>query len=197
MYQKQLKISLIKIQERITLKIVNHFLSLLGGFFKICLNLIEEKTLKKSGRKKAMYLDSSVKKLFILAIVQGVPETYKNVEKILEALKLENVEFKFCLATDMKLQNIIMGLQSNSAAFPCVYCESRRPFDIPGLLRTLGRIRELSRKFIEIGAKLKDAQDYLNAVNEPLFSASDDAQIIEILPIPELHLHIGIGKIEK
>ena len=43
--------------------------------------MVEAKVLKKSGRKRAKYLDSSVKKLFIIGLVQGIPETYGNVEK--------------------------------------------------------------------------------------------------------------------
>ena len=150
--------------------------------------------MKKSGRKRKKYLDSSVKKLFILALVQGIPETYENVRKILEVLKLENVEFEFCLTTDMKLQNIMIGIQSGSAACPCPYCESRRPFKIPGKKRTLGRIRELCQMFNENGKKLKDAQEYFNAINMPLFCGDDDDLILDILSIPELHLHIGIGE---
>ena len=62
------------------------------------------KLLKKSGRKKAKFLDSSVKKLFILAIVQGIPESHDNVDSIMSALNLEDAKFDFCLTTDMKLQ---------------------------------------------------------------------------------------------
>ena len=139
-------------------------------------------------------MDSSVKKLFILAIVKGVPETTQNVEQIMSALKMENVEFEFCIATDMKLQNIICGLQSSSSTFPCPYCESPRPFTTEGILRTLGRIKKLYRSFIASGKKLKDAKDFLNVIHMPLITGDDDTEIIELLPIPELHLLLGIGK---
>ena len=159
--------------------------------------MVEAKVLKKSGRKRAKYLDSSVKKLFIIGLVQGIPETYGNVEKILNELKLEKVPFSFCLSTDMKLQNIVVGIQSGSSAFPCAYCESRRPFDVVGMLRTLGRIRELCKQFDENGRKQKDAQEYFNAINMPLISGDDDTFIMDIIPIPELHLLLGIGEHEK
>ena len=169
-----------------------------GEFFKICLNIVEEKTfetLKKSKRKRAKYLDSSVKKLFILAIVQGVPETRENVKNIMSALNLEDTKLDFCLTTDMKLQNILVGIQSSSATFPCPYCESARPFEKNARKRTLGRLRELARKFRQLGVKKKDAKDYFNAIYEPILNGEDDEFILDLLPIPELHLHIGIGKI--
>jgi len=166
-----------------------------GGFFKICLNVVEdkpEKEKKKKRRKSANYLDTSVKKLFILAIVKDIPETHHNVEKILSELGLQRVKFDFCLVTDMKLQNILVGMQSGSAKHPCVYCESARPFDSKGLLRTLGRLRKLAQDFEDSGGDKKDAQDYLNVIFSPLIEGADEEFILDILPIPELHLLIGI-----
>ena len=94
----------------------------------------------------------------------------------------------------MKLQNIVVGIQSGSSTYPCAYCESARPFDVEGMLRTLGRLRKLAEDFKNSGSNKKDAKDYKNAINEPLFEGDDCTQILDILPIPELHLHIGIGK---
>lgn len=148
----------------------------------------------KSRRKRAKYLDSSVKKLFILAITKGIPETYHNVKIILKALRLQRITFDFCLTTDLKLMNIIMGIQSNSATYPCVFCESPRPFTTKGLVRTLGSLRKLYEEFQNSGGKKKDAKDYCNVINLPLFEGDDELSVIEILAIPELHLLIGIGK---
>ena len=114
---------------------------------------------------------------------------------VLKALNLENIRFDFCLATDLKLQNILMGIQSGSSTYPCSYCESPRPFTVKGLLQTLGRLRELSKKFIEDRAQIKDAKDYKNVINSPILDGEDEAKVIEILPIPELHLHIGVGMV--
>ena len=150
--------------------------------------------MKKSGRKRAKFLDSSVKKLFIIGIVKGVPETNHNVKSIMSALNLEDTKLDFCLTTDMKLQNILVGIQSGSAKYPCPYCESARPFDVNGLKRTLGRLRELAQNFKDSNADKKDAQEYFNAIYEPIIQGSDDIFILDLLPIPELHLLLGIGK---
>ena len=158
------------------------------------MSVVEEKydILKKSGRKRKKFLDTSVKKLFILAIVKGIPESNHNVKSIMAALNLENVKFDFCLTTDMKLQNILVGIQSGSSKYPCPYCESARPFDIPGLLRTLGRLRELAQKFEN--SDEKDAKEYFNTIHQPIIQGEDHVFILDLLPPPELHLHIGIGK---
>ena len=166
-----------------------------GDFFKICLNIVENvpKTRKNCKRRNKKYLDSSVKKLFVLAIVKSVPETHENTKAIMKALNLENVKLDFCLTADMKLQNIIMGLQGGSSTYPCVYCESARPFTKSGKLRTLGRIRKLSKSFKRSKKKNKLGKDFFNCIHEPLFSGEDDDSILDLLPIPELHILIGIG----
>ena len=99
---------------------VNNFSIFSGDFFKICLNVIEDKPGQnpKKRKRRRKYLDSSVKKLFILAIVKGVPETRDNVNAILTALNLKKLRFDFCLATDLKLQNIAVGIQSGSSTYP-------------------------------------------------------------------------------
>ena len=147
----------------------------------------------KSRRKRAKYLDSSVKKLFVLAIVKDVAETYQNVKTILRAMNLENISFDFVLATDLKLQNILIGIQSSSSTYPCSYCESPRPFTKKAALRTLGKLRKESKAFQESGSDKKDAKFYFNVIYAPLFNGDDEEKIIDILAIPELHLLIGIG----
>ena len=146
-------------------------------------------------------MDSSVKKLFILAIVKGIPETYENLKSILDALKLKkrkkSLKLDFCLATDLKLQNIATGIQSGSSTYPCAYCESARPFTKAGKLRSLGRLRKLAEEFRKNSGDKKDAKDYMNVINAPLFEGDDSTLIIDILPIPELHIHIGVGKSKK
>ena len=148
----------------------------------------------KRRRQRKKYLDSSVKKLFILAIVKGIPETRQNVKAILDALKLENVKFNFFIATDLKLQNILLGIQSGSSSFPCGYCESQRPFGVKALMRTLDRIRQLAKEFGDKGGILKDAKEFKNAIHDPLLSGDGSQHIWHLLPIPELHLFIGIGR---
>ncbi len=56
---------------------------------------------------KDRFLDSGVKHLFIVGIVHDIPENCENL-KLLRELKLESISF--CLATDLKLCNILTGL---------------------------------------------------------------------------------------
>ena len=90
-----------------------------------------------------------------------------------------------------------LGIMSHSSTYPCTWCESKAGFENPGPLRTLGRIRELSKAYKEAGCPKTKACDYFNAINEPLFDGDDDTTILEIIPPPELHLMLGMFLFEQ
>ena len=136
------------------------------------------------------YLNSGVKKCFILGLVQNLPENYENVRKLLEVIDIGSIQHH--LACDMKLQNILCGIQGHSATHPCIYCTGSKPWNKPGELRTLGGIREQAKKFENASKSKKVAKNFFNCVHEPIIAGEDDEKIIDILPLPELHLGLGI-----
>lgn len=167
-----------------------------GSFFKICLNVFkdesvsspEKKKTASSSRSAAKFKDSGVKKLLLIAVVEGVPETYSNVQMILNALNIEFIDFS--LASDLKLCNIACGMQGHSSSFPCMYCLSKRPFLEKGVLRTFGMLRQLAKAFKQSNGK--DAKPYYSTVNEPLLKFSDEILVLDKIPPPELHIHLGV-----
>ena len=66
---------------------------------------------KRKSRLQKKYLNSGVKRVIILALVENVPEKYYNVEKLLDMLKIESISF--VLAADLKLQNVLCGIQAH------------------------------------------------------------------------------------
>ena len=90
-----------------------------GGFVKICLNIVKkpkeakEKTGQSPGTPVSIgplskYLNSGVKKLFILALVPCIPERYDNMKTLIQKLGLSNLDFH--VASDLKLDNICAGI---------------------------------------------------------------------------------------
>ena len=79
------------------------------------------------------------------------------------------------------------------------FCDPRRKI-CQSNLRTLGDIRYWHQKFKE-HCQLnysrdptkgkKDAMDFYNCIEEPLFNLPDDTYIWDILPLFELHLRLG------
>ena len=84
-------------------------------------NLVEEEGATRSGR----YLDSSVKRAFILFFGEEIPETYFNIATIRMELKLNTIE-NLIETNDLKMDNHICGMQGGSSTYPCVYCLAKK-----------------------------------------------------------------------
>ena len=108
-----------------------------GSFLKVCLNIVEfdeaPKRKHKRGKFKdgvgaSMFKSTSVNKLIIIAIAKDVEETYQNMLKVWNLLKLSD----FCsgkkvrFATDLKMSNILLGLMSHASNHPCSWCDIHR-----------------------------------------------------------------------
>ena len=93
-----------------------------GDHFKICGNLIDPN--EKSNMPSDQHnLSSGVKATYLLAVCEKIPETFENVQKIMGKLDLGPINFEDCIAADLKMINMICGIQSNSATCPCYICE--------------------------------------------------------------------------
>ena len=176
-----------------------------GEFFKLTLSIIDRHSTMNSPVKSARRTfnqgvapeqakDTSAKRMFLVALVPGISETYENMQLLLSNLNLMDVSFK--LNMDLKLANIIFGLSAHGAAHPCCYCEARKESgewaERGGVKRTLGNIRKHFENFHRAGAKLSSAKDYLNCIHEPLIPYDSSTYILELFPPPELHMLLGV-----
>jgi hypothetical protein len=136
-----------------------------------------------------------------LAIVPHVPETYGNMKVLLKLLGLDHFPLNAIYAMDMKLANILGGLQSHSSTFPCLWCEAPKS-DFGNQLkgkfypvRSLGSVRENAKNYktsMQCNPKPTKAAVFKNCVNDPLISGEDEDIFIRKVPPPELHLLLRI-----
>lgn len=175
-----------------------------GGCLKFCLNIISktssDSTMPKKLIQKTM-LDTSVKRLIIIAVAYNVKETHANIRLIFEHLKIDEIDIDYMCAVDLKMANILCGLQSHSCTYPCVYCECpKSEFSDPMKfksyrMRTIGEIKQLadqfvrSRKLYNVNAS---AKDFKNCVCHPMIQGNDSDILIQKIPLPELHLLLRI-----
>ena len=77
---------------------------------------------------KESYKDSSVQKLIIIALAPDVPENYENVLKIWHLLDLTPLKDygEVKVAADLKLCNLMLGLQSHACRHPCSWCDAKK-----------------------------------------------------------------------
>ena len=78
---------------------------------KVVINLISENTKPGSPtnpkKQKTRHKSSGVRTTIILACVEKIPEHYDNIKLIMEKLQLHTDKFQFCLASDLKLINVL------------------------------------------------------------------------------------------
>lgn len=143
------------------------------GSFKVCCNCVEELPPEKyigpkeaSSSRSTGYLDSGVKRTFILFKAKGVPETYHNLKCILEALKLTEIDSintmpappapKQHSTYDLKLEMIAAGMPNmSSGKYCCHICFTHKVYDgrskytwvANAKLRTLGDQRKYAASF--------------------------------------------------
>ena len=87
--------------------------------------------------------------MFIIGLVENVAESHSNREKILNILKLNDLQY-FC-AFDMKLGKTFFGIESAASTHPCPWCniskEKLQDFQTHSELRTLESIRSLANAY--------------------------------------------------
>ena len=63
-------------------------------------------------------------RVFVLAEASGVPENRTNVEILLNSLNLPLLSQDYQLVMDLKMTNIVLGIQTCTSMFGCPFCES-------------------------------------------------------------------------
>ena len=122
----------------------------------------------------------------LVAVAEELPETYENVRQIWSLIQVDRV--KAIVACDLKLANILCGLQAHSSSHPCSWCSIDFTNLEAGALRTLGSLRESYKSFLSAGSILAKAKHTDNVVRPPILSGANDTLILDILPPPKLHL---------
>ena len=99
-----------------------------GNFLKFSLSIIDTqrfRTQSSSQRTTVLTastsLDTGVKQQLIVAIAENMPENYENIKSIFALLGIGNTPF--FIACDMKVANILCGIQSHSSCHPCCWCD--------------------------------------------------------------------------
>ena len=145
---------------------------------------------RKRSKLEKKYLNSGVKKLIILALVENVKECNYNVAKLMDLINIGSIGF--LLAADLKMQNSVVGLQGHSCTHNCIYCEGSKPWTEAGKPRTLRNIRQHAKNFAKSSKKLKIPKNFKNAIHLPLITGDEDEEILDLVPLAQLHLKLGV-----
>lgn len=135
--------------------------------------------------------DAGVKRSLILALVEAVSESNDNLSKLVATLKLDEVKFK--AAFDLKCANAVFGLSSHSGKYACLWCEGECTMH-PGEKRTLSSIDSNYQSYLAAGKPSLRMKEYKNCIAPRLLYLDEPGESLleEIIPLPELHIFIGI-----
>ena len=178
------------------------------GFLKVAIVLKEKNTRfdweedpTKSPFKKKIARDpkpGGVKRVIVIGMVEDVPETFENVQILLNILNIKQNHINTTFASDLKLLNILIGIQGHSSNHACCYCTILTGARTDGAYagyaeaRTFGNLKSSYQEFVANGSNLKKARDFDSVIHPAILKGdSDEQKVLHKAPPPELHLYIG------
>ena len=145
-----------------------------------------------------------------------MPENYGNVKVLVDKIHLHGPQSEFKIVADIKLLDIICGLQSTSSIHPCPYCKGAKLDKngketngkgtfVKGEPRTMKNLREDAEEYCRNGLQKRAMLRQFNSVEfPPLFVHPDQEEklVSEIYPPPQLHVGVlgpgnGNGGVQK
>ena len=89
-----------------------------------------------------------VERLFILALSRDTKESYTNRIFILNSLKVFETSNDLSISSNMKLYNILLGIQTHAVTYPCCWCKGKKQhYDRSAPLKTLSSDLIFGRRF--------------------------------------------------
>ena len=163
-----------------------------GGFIKVCLSVFDPTNIRS--KENNSFVDSGVRKAFIIGIVPDIPELYVNILHIWNTVGVQKLAIPFTIASDLKLCNLLIGLMTHGSMHPCTWCTvDKHHLHQRGKTRTFDDLTSKFWSFYNAGGIAKTAKEHGNVVHPSIIKGDvDNAYVIDIIPPPELHLLTGI-----
>ncbi len=136
------------------------------------------------------------RRTIIIASVRDQPETLPALRKLFLLLQLPTDQHEFVYIADYKLLNIIFGLSTHSATFPCVFCERSLLPAVPlreqltaAKLRTVAGIKTHAKRQKE---KAATPSQHRSCIARPLSVFPPSQPIEQYVAQPPLHTMLGV-----
>jgi len=140
--------------------------------------------------------DDDRSRTIIIVSVRDQPETLAAMRKIFTLLKFPIQDYELVFIADFKLLNIVFGLSTNAATFPCVFCERSlsNGVDISvqvtaGKLRTVANIKQHAAQFLKNNDEHKF---HRSCVGKPLSLFPLKQTVDSYVAQPPLHSMLGV-----
>ena len=161
-------------------------LGLDGGQSKLIatLAIIPQNEKDKKGRMaedlvKNRSKSTSAKRCLVVGRIDAVPENRTNIKVLIDKLDLPGLQREFCIIADIKVIDLMLGIQSTSSIHSCPYCTGNkvdkfgRPTNqkgtwVRGEVRTGKSLRESFEAYSQSGSKRKNLKNFASVEHMPL-----------------------------
>ena len=146
---------------------------------------------------------TSTKRCLVVARVDNVPENYTNVKVLMNKIKLDELRKDFCVIADLKLIDIMTGIQSTSSIHSCPYCTgskldkfgketNKKGTWYKGELRTGNSLKEKYQAYADSGSERKHLRNFDSVEHMPMYIHENQGNmsVLELYPPPQLHTGI-------
>ena len=159
-----------------------------GGSFKTVVSVMDSSIDLES--EAAGEKLSGVNRLLPLVVCRGIPESNHNMRLIMEHLSLHRIP-RVSLSMDLCLCNAVLGVSPHGGKYSCCFCDGTSILE-SGTLRTFQHLKQKYEAYIKAGAEPKQMMHYANVIAPCLISAPPSAKVIDVVSLPELHMHMGV-----
>ena len=137
-------------------------------------------------------------RILVPAKVREIPESTHNLRVIFDEIKINELSRKYKMIGDLKVYNMLMGMQSSGSLHPCPYglcykvdqhghkTNQKGPW-VKGDDRTLEGNAEEAQAFAETTKNRALMQYFFNCEFRPVICVERSTKVLDILTIPVLH----------
>ena len=137
-------------------------------------------------------------RILIPAKVRDIPESTHNLRVIFDAIKINELSKKYKMIGDLKVYNLLMGMQSSGSTHPCPYglCykvdqmgrkTNQKGSWVKGDDRTLEGNAEEATAYAETSQNRATLKYFFNCEFQPVLRAQNPTKVKDLLTIPVLH----------
>ena len=145
---------------------------------------------------------TSTKRCLVIARIDQVPENYTNVTILMSKLNLPELRKDFCVVADLKLVDIMVGIQSTSSMHPCPFCDghkvdkngrktNQKGTFIKGIPRTMKNVQDHFADY-SVHPDKKQLMNHASVQFPPIYihPGQENMTVMQLYPPPQLHCGI-------
>ena len=143
--------------------------------WQTCIDILHFHTLRNYKTGKSLKCGKNQQRVYIRIryVVFYSKFNFKDLQD--QQTSLNSLQRDFTIATDLKLCNVLLGLQNHSSMHPCCWCNiDKNNLHQVGTQRTFKSLSDLFWTYFRAGRKKAESKKYGNAIHLSIIGDLDD-----------------------